>query len=60
MPVELQGGPPDRIKIAVSEHAVRGEFLGFCIVLPTGPVHVLYRNAGEGDWHFDGVDRGPR
>ena len=50
----------DGIKIAVPEHAARGEFLGFCIVLPTGPVQVLYKNAGDGVWDFDMIERGPR
>jgi hypothetical protein len=55
--VTFTGGPLDGIRLSVLQREAVSPSLGFCTVTDTGPVQVLYRDAGDGRRVFESVAR---
>ncbi len=56
--VILGGGPLDGIRLSVTKRESVSWRLGFCSVTDTGPVQVLYSDAGDGLRVFESVTKG--
>ncbi len=55
--VRFEGGPLDGIRLSVLQREAVSPSLGFCTLTDTGPVQVLYRDAGHGRRVFESVAR---
>ena len=55
--VTFTGGPLDGIRLSVLQREAVSPSLGFCTVTDTGPVQVLYRDAGHGRRVFESLAR---
>ena len=55
--VRFEGGPLDGIRLSVLQREAVSPSLGFCTVPDTGPVQVLYSDAGDGRRVFESVAR---
>ena len=55
--VTFTGGPLDGIKLSVLQREAVSPSLGFCTLTDTGPVQVLYRDAGHGRRVFESAAR---
>ena len=55
--VRFEGGPLNGIRLSVLQREAVSPSMGFCTVTDTGPVQVLYRDAGHGRPVFESVAR---
>ncbi len=55
--VTFEGGPLDGIRLSVLQREAVSPSLGFCPLPDTGPVQVLYRDAGHGRRVFESAER---
>ncbi len=55
--VKFEGGPLDGIRLSVLQREAVSPSMGFCTLTDTGPVQVLYRDAGHGRRVFESVAR---
>ena len=55
--VRFEGDPLDGIRLSVTRRESVSWRLGFCTVTDSGPVQVLYRDAGHGRRVFESVAR---
>ena len=53
----VPGGPLDGIKLSVLQRDSVSPSMGFCTLTDSGPVQVLYRDAGHGRRVFESVAR---
>ena len=55
--VKFEGGPLDGIRLSVLQREALSPSMGFCTLTDTGPVQVLYRDAGGWRRVFESVAR---
>ena len=55
--VRFEGGPLDGIRLSVLQREAVSPSMGFCTLTDTGPVQVLYRDAGHGWRVFESAER---
>ena len=55
--VTFSAGPLDGIRLSVLQREAVSPSMGFCTLTDTGPVQVLYRDAGHGRRVFESADR---